>query len=110
MTEPVNADFLSLEPAQYSEVEYLVLDPSCSGTGMVRRGGGQEEAPSEERLRSLSSVQSKLLNHALSFPAVKKVVYSTCATSEEENEKVVRSVGFQLFKLSKETQKYNFAS
>ena len=89
MTEPVNADFLSLDPAQYSEVEYLVLDPSCSGTGMVRRGGGQEEAPSQERLRSLSSLQCKLLSHALSFPAVKKVVYSTCAISEEENEKVV---------------------
>ena len=89
MTETVNADFLSLEAAKYSEVEYIVLDPSCSGTGMAKRGGGQEEEPSQERLRSLSSVQSRLLSHALSFPAVKKVVYSTCATSEQENEKVV---------------------
>ena len=90
MTEPVNADFLSLDPSNYSEVEYIVVDPSCSGSGMLRRGGGQEEAPSQERLRSLASLQSKLLSHALSFPAVKKVVYSTCATSEEENEQVVR--------------------
>ena len=89
VTEPVNKDFLSIDPAEYSDVEYIVLDPSCSGTGMVRRGGGQEEAPGEERLHSLASVQSKLLRHALSFPAVKKVVYSTCAVSEEENEKVV---------------------
>ena len=89
VTVPVNADFLSIEPSQYEDVEYIVLDPSCSGTGMVRRGGGREETPSQERLLSLSSVQSKLLRHALSFPAVQRVVYSTCAVSEEENEKVV---------------------
>merc|ERR1712079_638497 len=44
---------------------------------------------SEERLKKLSSLQLKLLRHALLFPRVKRVVYSTCAMSEEENEKVV---------------------
>ena len=89
VTEAVNSDFLSIDPAEYRDVEYLVVDPSCSGTGMVRRGGGEEETPSQERLQSLSSVQSKLLSHALTFPAAKRVVYSTCAVSEEENERVV---------------------
>merc|ERR1711909_78163 len=57
----------------------------------ARRGGGDED-PSEERLDSLASVQTSLLLHALSFPSVKRVVYSTCAVSVVENEAVVSKV------------------
>lgn len=28
-----NRDFLHMDPAQFDDVEYIVLDPSCSGTG-----------------------------------------------------------------------------
>ena len=44
---------------------------------------------SEERLKKLSSFQSVILKKALSFPAVKKVVYSTCSIHSEENEQVL---------------------
>lgn len=44
---------------------------------------------SKERVNSLSRFQMKLLNHALSFPAVETVIYSTCSLYEEENEVVV---------------------
>ena len=91
VTTALNSDFLELEPSDYPEVEYMVLDPSCSGTGMAKRGGDEEE-PSQERLQKLSSLQHKLLSHALRFPGLKKVVYSTCAVSSEENEEVVAKV------------------
>lgn len=87
----INQDFLEVDPAQHPAVQYIAVDPSCSGTGMVRRGGGEEE-PGEERLASLAAVQTRLLSHALAFPAAKRVVYSTCATSLQENEQVVSRV------------------
>ena len=91
VTTALNSDFLELEPSDYPEVEYMVLDPSCSGTGMAKRGGDEEE-PSQERLQKLSSLQHKLMAHALRFPGLKRVVYSTCAVSSEENEEVVAKV------------------
>ena len=91
LTTALNTDFLDLKPSDYKEVEYMVLDPSCSGTGMAKRGGDEVE-PGQERLQKLSSLQYKLLNHALRFPGLKRVVYSTCAVSQEENEEVVAKV------------------
>lgn len=91
VTTTLNSDFLDIDPDQYMEVEFIVLDPSCSGTGMVKRAG-EEEDPTPDRLQKLSSLQYKLLTHALKFPSVKKVVYSTCAVSEEENEQVVKKI------------------
>ena len=91
VTTALNQDFLDIDPHQYDCVEYIMLDPSCSGTGMAKRGGSDED-PTPERLQKLSSFQFVLLKHALKFPNVKKVVYSTCAVSEEENEKVIQKI------------------
>jgi len=90
VTTVVNQDFLQVKQEDYCEVSHIVVDPSCSGTGMVKRGGGTE--PSKERLQQLAVIQVKLLKHALGFPGVRRVVYSTCAVSEEENEEVVKEV------------------
>ncbi|KAI3906453.1 hypothetical protein MKX01_029068 [Papaver californicum] len=44
------------------------------------------------RVRNLAAFQSKALVHALSFPAVERVLYSTCSIYQTENEDVVKSV------------------
>ncbi|NXN48847.1 NSUN5 methyltransferase, partial [Rynchops niger] len=87
-------DFLTVDPGdpKYSKVTYILLDPSCSGSGMVNRLPREEAAPSAERLQALAGFQRKVLSHALSFPALQRLVYSTCSLHREENEDVVQAV------------------
>ncbi|KAL9119488.1 MAG: hypothetical protein Q9187_003959 [Circinaria calcarea] len=131
-------DFLRLDPQKdpWCNVGALLLDPSCSGSGIVGRdeklsfdlpsrevdtsslGNSKKrkrrekeilvkENPNQEigeeiaipvsetvhklqsRLASLSTFQTKLLLHAMSFPRARKVTYSTCSSYAEENENVV---------------------
>lgn len=125
---------------QFKNVTSLLLDPSCSGSGIFgrdeatvtvclpsasasipapkgkkRKRGGQhtktepqpengdgdaiiEETPDQEaedesklkaRLENLSTFQLKLLQLAMSFPAARRITYSTCSVHAEENENVV---------------------
>ncbi|XP_072209714.1 28S rRNA (cytosine-C(5))-methyltransferase [Excalfactoria chinensis] len=87
-------DFLTVDPhdPKYSKVKYILLDPSCSGSGMVARLPLEEAAPSAERLQALSGFQRRILSHALRFPALQRLVYSTCSVHREENEDVVHAV------------------
>ncbi|NXJ09007.1 NSUN5 methyltransferase, partial [Odontophorus gujanensis] len=87
-------DFLTVDPhdPKYSKVKYILLDPSCSGSGMVARLPLEEAAPSTERLQALAGFQRKVLSHALRFPAVQRLAYSTCSVYREENEDVVHAV------------------
>lgn len=87
-------DFLAVSPSdqRYRQVQYILLDPSCSGSGMLTRqleepGTG---TPSKERLLALAAFQQRALCHALTFPSLQRVVYSTCSICQEENEDVVR--------------------
>ncbi|KDO73576.1 hypothetical protein CISIN_1g0135151mg, partial [Citrus sinensis] len=94
-------------------VRAILLDPSCSGSGtaaerldhlLPSHASGHTADPTEmERLNKLSAFQKKALRHALSFPGVERVVYSTCSIHQVENEDVIKSVlpiamsfGFQL--------------
>ncbi|XP_037010629.2 28S rRNA (cytosine-C(5))-methyltransferase [Artibeus jamaicensis] len=86
-------DFLTVSPSdqRYRQVQYILLDPSCSGSGMLTRqleepGTG---TPSKERLRALAAFQQRALRHALTFPSLQRLVYSTCSVCQEENEDVV---------------------
>lgn len=130
-------DFTKLDPEakELANVTALLLDPSCSGSGIVGRHDGavtvhlprtevdqpaargkkrkrvnaqpvaplteaavEEEAPestvneSDEKLKArltnLSSFQLRLLQHAMRFPAARRITYSTCSTHAEENEHV----------------------
>lgn len=135
-------DFLKVDPldAKYANTAAILLDPSCSGSGIVGRDDMPElhlptadgaaaagksskkaalsskkrkrpvddpdpehvlvdddgnttvvssEKDLEARLEALSSFQLTLLLHAFSFPAARKITYSTCSVHAEENEHVV---------------------
>ncbi|GKZ98704.1 putative 28S rRNA (cytosine-C(5))-methyltransferase [Aspergillus niger] len=137
-------DFLALDPTdpRFENVSGLLLDPSCSGSGIIGRDdvpkltlpesttsssssstgkkrkrrandeddthGGKKpptESPSatdendvpvtgmtEERLIKLSNLQTRIVEHALSFPAATRVTYSTCSIHLLENEAVVSRI------------------
>lgn len=91
VVEPVHLDFLKTESndSRFSKLKAILLDPSCSGSGIVNSPdrGGEEDTP--ERLSSLSNFQLLALLHSLSFPQVDYVAYSTCSINDEENEAVV---------------------
>ncbi|XP_073326279.1 28S rRNA (cytosine-C(5))-methyltransferase [Pagrus major] len=89
-----NQDFLKVDPdsPQYKDVEYVLLDPSCSGSGMVclrEDASSADQEKTQARLASLASFQLRCLNHALRFPRLKRLVYSTCSIHSQENEDVV---------------------
>ncbi|GLT25612.1 hypothetical protein SLA2020_007320 [Shorea laevis] len=97
-------DFLSLDPKDplFSKVRAILLDPSCSGSGTVAErldhllpsyGAGPASHTTEtQRLNKLATFQKKALAHALSFPAVERIVYSTCSIHQIENEDVVKAI------------------
>ncbi|KAL8166508.1 hypothetical protein V2J09_008007 [Rumex salicifolius] len=110
----LHGDFLDIDvkdPA-YSKIRAILLDPSCSGSGTVADrldhllpsySESQAADVNVTRLTKLAAFQRKALEHALSFPSVEKIVYSTCSIHQIENEDVVKSVlplatslGFQL--------------
>ncbi|CBN78702.1 conserved unknown protein [Ectocarpus siliculosus] len=100
-------DFLEVDPAdrRYSKVTAILLDPSCSGSGIVSApdrlhenqgdadegegapGGDREEGRS--RVARLAAFQLQGLLKAMSFPQVQRVCYSTCSVHAVENEDVV---------------------
>ncbi|KIY71686.1 S-adenosyl-L-methionine-dependent methyltransferase [Cylindrobasidium torrendii FP15055 ss-10] len=95
--ETLNQDFLTTDPADghCSEVTHILLDPSCSGSGIVNRmdhllAAEQEDDDQEERLAKLAAFQLLMIRHAMKFPSVKRIVYSTCSVHATENENVVR--------------------
>lgn len=140
-------DFFALDPNEerFANVTHLLLDPTCSGSGIVGRedipklqlpeaprdkrkklieiasnGVGdtkskkrkreavetvpefraedeQEEIHREvdlARLEKLSNLQTRIIERAMSFPAARRITYSTCSTNVIENEMVVaRALG-----------------
>lgn len=77
------ADFLQTDPNKYDRVTHILVDPSCSGSGMTNRlkyGGNndQELAKDKKRLWNLEALQRRFVLHAMSFPNVQRIVYSTC--------------------------------
>ncbi|CDU24318.1 uncharacterized protein SPSC_03389 [Sporisorium scitamineum] len=96
-------DFLTTAPIDYPLVTHMLLDPSCSGSGIVNRLDFLKEdddtssSPSDtnetsklaKRLHQLFEFQLLMIRHAFKFPSLRKVVYSTCSIHAMENEAVV---------------------
>ncbi|QDZ24370.1 rRNA methyltransferase [Chloropicon primus] len=117
---PELRDFLAVDhrkEKKFAAVKAILLDPSCSGSGTIHSRGDyllglkasdsspQQSESDKRRVDTLASFQEKCLRHALNFPNVERVVYSTCSIHVRENETVVASVlaeaerlGFQLEK------------
>ncbi|GAA6020708.1 hypothetical protein JCM10207_001993 [Rhodosporidiobolus poonsookiae] len=95
---PMNVDFLSLDPEdqKLKNVSHLLVDPSCSGSGIPSRLDhlipSAPEAEQLQRIRALSNFQLAIVSHALRFSGAKRVVYSTCSVWEQEDEGVVMRV------------------
>lgn len=64
-----HADFLKVDPKdnQYKNVCGVIVDPSCSGSGIVNREeyGEKQKENLQKRLEKLSEVQKKLVLHAM---------------------------------------------
>lgn len=86
--EVLHSDFLQLNPEDFPNVEYMVVDPTCSGSGTLDHSTKNDS----ERLAKLANLQSMILKHAFKFPGLKKLAYSTCSVNVEENENVVEDV------------------
>lgn len=96
LIHPTHADFTTIKSTDFPQITGLIVDPSCSGSGIF--GRAVEDASSAEqtnedidteRLNKLAGFQFKIVKHALSFPKAHKVVYSTCSIHPHENERVV---------------------
>ena len=87
--ETIRGDFLEMNPDDYSNVEYIMVDPTCSGSGLSFSTTIEKDA---ERITKLSNLQVMILKHALKFRGLKKIVYSTCSVFEEENENVIQEI------------------
>lgn len=93
IVQTINRDVLEIKDEDVPKVEYVLLDPSCSGSGMLNRFESEVRNKDSGRLFKLAGLQHKLLTHAMTlFPNVRKIVYSTCSIYPEENEEVVLSV------------------
>ena len=92
-----NEDFLlaDVHAPEYAGVRSVLCDPSCSGSGLIRsldRLGDDDKEDYDERLDSLQRLQLSIVKKAMTFPAVRNVVYSTCSVHTMENEDVVAQV------------------
>eukprot|EP00933_Yihiella_yeosuensis_P055812 TRINITY_DN5473_c0_g3_i1.p1 TRINITY_DN5473_c0_g3~~TRINITY_DN5473_c0_g3_i1.p1 ORF type:complete len:435 (-),score=76.29 TRINITY_DN5473_c0_g3_i1:92-1366(-) len=87
--EPRLQDFLKASPKdpKFSSVTHILLDPSCSSSGMTT-----QPLSDANSVRDLAKNQCAVIQHAMRFPAVERIAYSTCSIYEEENEQVVQRV------------------
>lgn len=97
------ADFLSINSMhnpQLGDVRGILLDPSCSGSGIIRGNTGLHRLIEKhvnssyhelkQRLRGLQAFQQRVVKHAMvAFPTATAIVYSTCSVHAMENEQVV---------------------
>jgi putative methyltransferase len=97
--KPLLCDFTKQKGQDYSNVTHMLLDPSCSGSGILSRldyltseqdQQDDKEDKEQERLKGLAAFQSSMIQHAMQqFPNLRRLVYSTCSIHHEENESVV---------------------
>ncbi|AFN83276.1 Nop2-like nucleolar protein [Encephalitozoon romaleae SJ-2008] len=84
--EVIENDFMKASPDDFKDIQYILCDPSCSGSGM-HLGYKMDE----KRIESLKLFQIAIVEHALRFKP-ERLVYSVCSDHKEEGEEVVDEV------------------
>jgi len=93
--ESTRVRFGELLVSSFSPPNPWTLKPNLSlGFGWTT-GTSEPVAPhtgrdQDSRIEKLCAFQKRALDHALSFPKVQRVVYSTCSTNRQEDEDVVK--------------------
>ncbi|GMH55218.1 hypothetical protein TrRE_jg5229 [Triparma retinervis] len=105
--KPVERDFMSVDVnSEFQDVTHILIDPSCSGSGLVASYGagtkaelGEDEndivatnGVDEEAVLELARAQTELILHAMKLPGATTIAYSTCSVHRTENEDVVLNV------------------
>ncbi len=92
-------DFLGLDvtESRFADVQYVLLDPSCSGSGtnprsIERNLENRSRPDAVGRLQQLQAFQIAATKKAMQFPNVHTIVYSTCSVHRIENELAVAAV------------------
>ncbi len=77
-------------PLREGSCRYIQLDPPCSGWGTVEKNPHVLDVWRKEKIQPLIQLQRSLLDHAARLLAPGGVVvYSTCTTNSDENERQV---------------------
>lgn len=94
-------DFTDVDPSSetFRDVSHVLIDPSCSGSGLVASQSADVHAKTEEdaaadhdAVSDLAAGQKSIVLHAMDIPSARAISYSTCSVFEEENEAVVHDV------------------
>ena len=98
---PTMRDFMTVNTSEeFSETTHILIDPSCSGSGLVAtyslgetpKLGEAEHEIVEESVATLAREQLALILHAMTLPKARVIAYSTCSVHRAENEDVVIAV------------------
>ncbi|MCB0379170.1 MAG: RsmB/NOP family class I SAM-dependent RNA methyltransferase [Bdellovibrionales bacterium] len=75
-----------------ASADRLILDVPCSGLGVLRRNPDSKWKLSEERLKELREIQTKILqDYSIMLKPGGLLLYSTCSILPSENEKQVEN-------------------
>ncbi|CEO96878.1 hypothetical protein PBRA_005482 [Plasmodiophora brassicae] len=90
----VCSDFRSCQPTN-STATAILIDPTCSSSGLAHHrieASLQSMAMTPSSLQDLHRQQVDVILHAMRFPLVERITYSTCSIHRIENEDVVQEV------------------
>lgn len=102
----------SIDPPIRTPVDAVLVDPSCSSTGLFWREPSYRWIVKPGMIKRFSKIQSKILNAASKYVKVNGyLLYCTCSITVEENEHVVKDFlssnpNFKLVRPSVEARKH----
>jgi len=88
IAEPVIADATRI--CVNEKFDLAIVDPPCTGTGVLDRNPSMKWRLSEKSLQRLTNLQWRMLESAASLVGLKgRILYCTCSLTMEENELII---------------------